>query len=110
MLKQWILIFLLLILAGSSTFGDTLLGRDKIAHFSTSMYMFCWNRGFGEDILEMNSSDSRCFGVGIALALGFGKEGSDLWVRKTEWSWGDIVWDVMGIGCGLVVINNNYFK
>jgi len=103
---KWLVVLVILILLGSSISADNFWGKDKVAHFSSSMFLVCWSSGFGSDIGQMNNTESRFLGVGVTLALGIGKEGSDRFIRNTQWGWCDLVWDVMGIGCGLIVINN----
>jgi uncharacterized protein YfiM (DUF2279 family) len=103
---KWLIVLIILLIIGNTVSADNFLGKDKIAHFSSSMFLVCWTSGFSNDIGQMNSDQSRFAGVGITLALGIGKEGSDRFIKKEQWGWCDLVWDVMGIGCGLIILNN----
>ncbi len=104
-------IFLLIILlTGCMLYSHDWLGRDKVAHFSTSLFLTCWSYGLSQDIFEQKSNDSRYLAVGVTLSMGLGKEGSDRYIRKGKWSWEDLVWDAGGILCGLVLINNKIIE
>ena len=102
-----LIVVIILLMIGSNISADNFWGKDKIAHFSSSMFLVCWTSGFGYDIGQMNRDQSRFVGVGVTLALGIGKEGSDRFIKKEQWGWCDLVWDVMGIGCGLVILNQS---
>lgn len=109
-MKYKVLVLLLLLLAGSALQSQDWLGSDKIAHFGTSMFFTCYTIGSSNDIFGVNVDNSRMLGMGVTLSLGLGKEGFDRYIQQEKWSWEDIVWDVAGIACGLVILNNQIME
>lgn len=106
MMKKIFLIFMLSIIAFSLFAGSQWFGKDKIMHFSGSAFLTCWSYGISNDIIENSRENSAIFCVGFSMFLGAGKEVSDKYLKKTKWSWHDLAYDLAGICCGLVIINN----
>ncbi|MCF7911692.1 MAG: hypothetical protein K9M99_04130 [Candidatus Cloacimonetes bacterium] len=104
------ILILIMLLAGSLLYGNDWLGRDKVAHFSTSMFLTCYTCGGSNDLLGESRDNSFLLGTGITFSIGLGKEGFDLFVQKEKWSWEDLVWDVAGIACGLAIVNNQIME
>jgi len=109
-LKYKVLILLVILLAGSILHGNDWLGKDKIAHFSSSVAVTCWSVGISNDIIGESKDSSRLMGAGFTLSLGLVKEGYDRYIQKKKWSWEDLVWDMAGITCGLILINNQIIE
>ncbi|MDP8220911.1 MAG: hypothetical protein P9X26_06170 [Candidatus Stygibacter frigidus] len=109
-MKYSIILMLIVLLAGSNLHGHDWLGKDKIAHFSSSIVLTCWSVGMSEDILGENKSNSRIMGSGFTLSLGLVKEGYDRYIQHKKWSWEDLVWDMAGIAGGLILINNQMIE
>jgi len=82
------------------------LGQDKAAHFTCSTFLTYWNYGVAYDILGNNRPNSLLISVNLTAMLGIAKEYSDKKITKTGWSWHDLAYDLAGIACGLVLINN----
>ena len=82
------------------------LGKDKIMHFSESTALTYWNYGFSKDYLSLNENHSKIFAVSVTFSLGFGKEMSDKYLKKTYFSKYDLFYDTLGIVFGMVLINN----
>ena len=72
--------------------------KDKVIHFAVcfliTLCVFFFGMTFGYAAL----------GFGIAVALGFGKELFDKYIKKTYFDWGDIVFDIWG-GCVGVIVS-----
>jgi uncharacterized protein YfiM (DUF2279 family) len=100
-----IVVIILLLMSGILNCHDW-LGRDKLAHFSSSLFITGYSYSAAGNVFGASEARSRQIGVSIALGMGFGKEASDRYVSRGKWSWEDIVWDAAGIACGLVLINN----
>lgn len=109
-MKYKVLILFLILLAGSILYGNDWLGKDKIAHFSSSVVITCWSAGMSDDIFGESKANSRFMGAGFTLSLGLVKEGYDCYIQKKKWSWEDLVWDMAGITCGLILINNQIIE
>jgi len=109
-LKYRIITLLILLLAVSILHGHDWLGKDKIAHFSSSVAFTCWSVGMSNDIFGESKDNSRSMGVGFTLSLGLAKEGYDRYIQNKKWSWEDLVWDMAGITCGLILINNQMIE
>lgn len=109
-MKYKVVILLVILLAGSILHGNDWLGKDKIAHFSSSIVLTCWSEGLSSDFFDESKDSSRLMGAGFTLSLGLCKEGYDRYIQKTKWSWEDLVWDMAGITCGLILINNQIIE
>ena len=85
--------------ASLTTGRDPWLGRDKGQHFAAA---FLISAGGGSMLRQngMDASDAGFAGFGVALSMGLGKEWYDRSVRRSFWSWRDLVWDVAGAAAG----------
>ena len=106
-----IAILLLLFLMCGLLFSETIkktewLGKDKVMHATASAFITCWNYGVSRDILENSHKNSVYFSISLTTLFGAGKEFSDKKIKKTKWSWQDFTYDLVGISCGLILINN----
>lgn len=78
---------------------DPWLGSDKARHFAAAALI-----GGGVTLLADNETDSSpAVGWSAAVATGATKEVYDLKVRKTCFSWKDLVWDVIGASVGVSI-------
>jgi len=109
-LKYKIIVLVVLLVMGSLLHCHDWLGSDKIAHFGSSMFLTCYTTGFSRDIMGESRDNSYYLGVGMTLSLGLGKEGFDRYIQNEKWSWEDLAWDLAGIACGLVIINNQIME
>jgi uncharacterized protein YfiM (DUF2279 family) len=78
--------------------GDDWWGSDKKKHFAAAALI-----GAGVTFAASTQADpgeSAALGVTVAMVVGLGKEGYDLEVKKTCWSWKDLVWDFIGASAG----------
>jgi len=82
------------------------LGRDKVMHVTASAFVTCWNYGVSCDILGNSHRNSVYFSISLTTLFGAGKEFSDKKHKRTKWSWQDFTYDLVGISCGLILINN----
>lgn len=80
------------------------LGRDKGMHFVTSAYLTFWTHGMSNDIFENSENQSLIISVSLTSMLGAGKELSDKYIKKTRWSWPDMVYNGAGILFGVFLI------
>lgn len=104
------MILLIILFAGVILEAHDWLGRDKAAHFTTSVFLTCYSYGICRDSFGNTDSSSRLCSAGISISLGLGKEYYDRGKPQGRWSWEDLAWDAAGICCGLVLINNNIMK
>lgn len=105
-----VLLILVFISAISLLSSDNFLGKDKVAHFSSSFILTVWSSGCCGEMLKMNRDDKIYLGVGITLGLGLSKEGSDKWIKEKSWGWYDLFWDAAGASAALILINNDVIK
>lgn len=97
----------LLLLADSPFYKKTdWLGKDKIMHFSGSAFLTVWNYGLFHDCFSNSKDNSVLISFSITSFMGVSKEYSDLKLKGSGWSWQDLVYDLAGIGFGLIMINN----
>ncbi|OQX70569.1 MAG: hypothetical protein B6D62_04440 [Candidatus Cloacimonas sp. 4484_275] len=106
-MKKTIIIVILLALHFSISARTDWLGKDKVMHFAGSAFITYWNYGVSRDIMGNSKKESIYFSVSVTSILGFGKETSDKFLKKTKFSWKDIVYDIAGISAGLIIINNS---
>jgi len=78
---------------------DPWFGPDKIQHFAYSAVI-----GASTAAILKNNGSSKCEaatgGIGFSLAIGAGKEYYDKYIKKTQWSWKDMFWDLAGGAVG----------
>lgn len=99
------LIFVL-IFSNLTAIDKNWLGKDKVMHFSQSALLTYWNYGLSHDILSQKRSSAKITAVSVTISLGFGKECSDKYLKKTYFSKYDLFYDVLGTAFGLILINN----
>jgi uncharacterized protein YfiM (DUF2279 family) len=109
-LKSKLIVGLVVLLAVNTVSAENWLGKDKVAHFGSSLFLTCYIYGLNHDIAEVQADSSRMTGAGISLSLGLSKEWLDSRKINNRWSWADLVWDAAGICCGLVLINNKIIR
>ena len=88
--------------AGNNYRSDPWFGVDKVYHFCGGAVI----GGGTTAIAEHNGwseGDARCLAFGITLPLGAAKETYDLTVKKTGWSWKDLIWTAAGTLTGNLI-------
>ncbi|HMP91200.1 MAG TPA: hypothetical protein PJ991_13450 [Kiritimatiellia bacterium] len=78
--------------------GDDWWGPDKKKHFAASAAI-----GAGTTLAvstRADTADAAAIGFATATAAGAAKEWYDLNIKKTCWSWKDLVWDIIGASVG----------
>lgn len=66
--------------------------KDKFLHWFYSFF-----------VCLIGTSFHPKWGIGIALGLGVIKELKDMIQKGNKWSWEDILFDLLGIGCAILV-------
>lgn len=94
---------LLLILPGCAGFRpcpeeDAWFGSDKLKHFAAAGAIA---GGITCALEDEGREPATAAGLGAAMAAGLGKEWYDLDIKKTCWSWKDLVWDFLGASAGV---------
>lgn len=105
-MRKYLFIIVIILLFTSLQAKSKWLGEDKALHFTGSAFLTYWNYGVSKDIMENSTDKSVYFAVSITLALGTAKEYSDKKLKKTCFSWQDLVYDTAGVIVGIVLINN----
>jgi len=88
--------------AVSNRRSDPWFGVDKVYHFCGGAVI----GGATTAIAEHNGwseGDARALAFGVTLSLGAIKETYDLTVKKTAWSWKDLVWTGAGALTGNLI-------
>jgi putative lipoprotein len=88
--------------AGSNRLSDPWFGADKIYHFCGGGVV----GGGVTAIAEHNGwseGEARGLAFGVTLSLGAAKETYDLTVKKTGWSWKDLIWTAAGTLAGNLI-------
>jgi len=88
--------------AGINHRSDPWFGVDKVYHFCGGAVI----GGGTTAIAEHNGwseGDARYLAFGVTLSLGAAKETYDLAIKKTGWSWKDLVWTAAGTLAGNLI-------
>jgi uncharacterized protein YfiM (DUF2279 family) len=96
----------LLVVSGCTGFracdqNESWTGSDKAKHFTAAAII-----GGGVTAIatqETDSTEAATIGMATAMAAGLGKEWYDLEVKKSCFSWKDLVWDFIGASAGVSV-------
>ena len=83
---------------------DRWFAADKAHHFALSAYLTAVNFYLAKKELNMPGSPALTVSVGVSFSLGVVKEVYDGKLRKTKFSFKDLVADCSGIGAGLIII------
>jgi uncharacterized protein YfiM (DUF2279 family) len=85
--------------------GDSFFGKDKLYHFTATGII-----GAGTTAVANNNGISKhsapVVGISTAVGIGAGKEWYDTSVKKTYWSWKDMIWDLIGGSAGSYLVQN----
>lgn len=109
-MRLFLLVLLCVLIAPLSVYGqsrvkpaDPIFGVDKVKHFFIAGFVETLTFG-GLEAAGANRSASRAAAIGTAAAVSFGREIHD---RRTKgvFSVKDLVWDALGAGAALLVIN-----
>ena len=101
-------ILLVLFLSGCATATphhqhDQWLGEDKVYHFFTASVI-----GAAATKVALNNHNAPCesvlIGISTTFVIGSGKEWYDMKVKKTLFSWKDMVWNMAGGTLGSFVV------
>ena len=90
-MKKIIVLFLILLFCSTISAKSNWLGKDKVMHLTGSAFITYWNYGVSHDIFRNPKNKSIVISVSLTSLLGIGKETSDKYLKKTKWSWQDLV-------------------
>ncbi len=96
---------LLIALPSGARAQDDWFGPDKILHFIGGFV--CTGAGYvvARDAWDWEHDRAVSFGVGVGVTCSIAKELYDAFVKRTYFSGKDLVWDGLGIGLGVIVVN-----
>ena len=80
--------------------------EDHILHFTSSSYLTYWNYGVAKDVLKISFENRIVYAVSVTSCVGIAKELSDLYLKKTKFSWRDVFSDLAGVAVGCILISN----
>jgi uncharacterized protein YfiM (DUF2279 family) len=83
---------------------DKWWGADKAKHFLVSAFLVGASYKIYHDGLQNNKEHSLYLSTGFALSLGLGKEIYDETRPRKKFSYKDLVYDLLGIGLGLLIV------
>lgn len=83
---------------------DRFFGRDKLYHFTIAGAIGAGTT-VSADCRGTSRADAPIIGTSVALGFGAGKELYDLKIKKTFWSWKDMLWDLIGGLAGSYVVH-----
>jgi len=78
---------------------------DKAQHFMGSLISTVFFFKIFEDPLQISADQSKIYACGITLSLGISKELYDRSHPDNRFSWKDLIADLAGITCGLIIAN-----
>ena len=85
--------------------ADDWFGKDKLYHFAASSVI---SAAVTKNEIDNDCSKSRAVnnGIFVTMSLGAGKELRDKHVKKTFWSWKDMIWNLVGAYLGSEIADN----
>ena len=83
--------------------NDNWFARDKIEHFSYSLFCTAATTKVANRHFEIRKEKSIALGVSVSFSLGLLKEGIDFQTKKGTSSMKDIVWDLAGTLTGAFI-------
>ena len=83
---------------------DKWWGKDKARHFLVSAFLAGTCYKIYHNQLHNKKEHSLYFSTGFTLSLGLGKEIYDDTRPQKKFSYKDLVYDIMGIGVGLLIV------
>ncbi|MFC1539963.1 hypothetical protein ACFL41_00570 [Gemmatimonadota bacterium] len=84
---------------------DSWFGPDKILHFLGGFMVTSFSYMVAHQSFDWDHEKSLQFGVGMGVAASVGKELYDLLSGEGYASGKDLVWDGLGIGLGVILVN-----
>jgi putative lipoprotein len=83
---------------------DKWWGKDKAEHFLISAFLAGASYKIYHDQWHNKKKGSLYFSTGFTLSLGLGKEIYDETRPQKKFSYKDLIYDILGIGVGLLII------
>ncbi len=83
---------------------DKWLGKDKFKHFVACLYCAGFTEWISNHHYGLYKNQSRRTGIIVSMSIGIAKEIYDK-KRYEKFSWKDIVFDLLGAVCGVLLIN-----
>jgi uncharacterized protein YfiM (DUF2279 family) len=80
---------------------DKWIAWDKVEHLGISAFFSATIYNVSHDFYYNDRKSSLYLSSGLTFSLGLGKEFYDRDIRKTKFSYKDLIADVLGIGLGL---------
>ena len=99
-----LLLFLMLFLISGLSAQSPWTGKDKAMHLIGSTYLVYWNYHLNREVLNQQHTNSMFLAVSLTSFTGTGKEITDRYVKKTKFSWQDMVYNAAGIAVGVILI------
>ena len=83
--------------------NDKWLGKDKLKHFIASLYSAGFAEWYAYHQYGLSRHQSRRSGFAMSVSMGICKE---LYDKKTkeQFSWKDIIFDLLGALCGVLLL------
>lgn len=85
---------------------DLWIGKDKVYHFCVSALVAGTATAVARN-QGLDNTESRQKALYIASSIGAGKEAYDKYLKKTFWSWKDLVWDFLGYLGGYYIVKES---
>ena len=80
-------------------------GEDKGKHFVVSLFLTAFSYNIAKTTFNAERKDAKFAAVGFSLSIGVGKEVRDHFQKNNRFNWWDLFADVLGIGVGYCLIN-----
>jgi len=80
--------------------GDKWFSKDKWKHLTAAYFITLQSTYTLENMLLLESENSRNISIGISLSFSLGKEFYDVFGKKSIFSWKDLVYDILGSSLG----------
>ncbi|MEA2104257.1 MAG: hypothetical protein U9P79_06420 [Candidatus Cloacimonadota bacterium] len=89
----------------SQNSGNSYLQKDKFAHLTTACFLYCWNYKVMSDICQINSTKCKYLSFSLVNLMGLAKEFVDSKEKNNNFSYKDLMFDLMGSVAGMIICN-----
>lgn len=98
-------LLMLMCLSPPAVAQDRWFGPDKFIHFIGGFLVTSVSYSVARNAFDWDHDRARIFGAATGVTLSVGKELFDMWSGRGVASGKDLVWDGLGIGAGMILIN-----
>ena len=93
---------------GQSKSIDPWLGKDKLDHLLASAFIAGMSYMFFRDGQNISDEKAMIWSAGVSISIGIAKEIRDKISKKGMASFKDLLWDLLGVGIGILIYSEKF--